>query len=85
MSNENVAVIRCHVKQFNVLRDILQSIEDASRMNAIAVDSIDVTEDNAVIVGNNVTSMAFNLTVLGYGLYHGPAKTHLFIEIKEKK
>jgi hypothetical protein len=85
MSNDTVAVIRCPVKHFETLREILFAYTSAEIMNAMTIDTIDVDDKTITIIGQNVTAMLFHLTIMGYEAKHGPNKTHLFITLKEKK
>jgi len=85
MSNENVAVIRCPVKHFRILQAILAAYQDAERVSVIALDEIEFTDDTVTIIGQNVTSMMFQVAILGYEAKCGPKKTHLFINIGDKR
>jgi hypothetical protein len=85
MSNDTVAVIRCPVKHFETLREILFAYTSAEIMNAMTIDAIDFDGNDVTIIGQNVTAMLFHLTIMGYEAKAGPKKTHLFITLKEKK
>ena len=85
MSSKTMVAIGCHVNKIPVLINILQAIEDASRINEVVIDAIAVEDDNATIAGANLSGLVFQLTVYGYDVHMGPSKTHLFIGWKEKK
>jgi hypothetical protein len=79
MSAPNMVAIGCHVKRLSVLIDILNAIEDASRINPVCIDAIAVEDDNATVAGQNVSPLVFQLSIHGYDVIVGPQKTHLFI------
>jgi len=79
MSNKNNSTkFECPVNKFDVLLDILHSIEDASRVSPLAIDTIDVALGYAVITGDNLGVLVFPLAVYGYSITS--SATHLFME-----
>lgn len=71
--------IQTSVKGIPYVMDVLAAIK-VSKSN---IHTIDVSDTECVIIGQNVSPLSFHL--MHHKLHIGPNKTHLFIDIKKEK
>jgi len=79
----NTTKIMVDARKFAQAIDIMNAVEKAGVVGDIT--SIDITEDQATIMGDNLSRLGFTLTGMGYLMSLGPNKTHLFVSMKEAK
>ena len=71
--------IKTSVKGIPYVMDVLAAI----RQSKANIHTIDVSDTECVVIGQNVSPLSFYL--MHHAFHIGPNQTHMFIEIKKEK